>query len=237
MKVALILSGQFREAKHCYKGFKENILDIYNPDVFISTWINSSNITPSGWFGNYQKDDCTISEIIQMYNPKSVDLESFDDENYQPFKKIADKLDSKINHKTKTINVNAMWYKRYRANLLRNQFEKLNNFKYDVVISSRFDLEILEPLTFHLDKDQLLIPIGFDWCNGLSDLFALGNSDTMNEYFDVINKIEYYRLEKEISETPELIMKYHVQHKNIELNRFLLKFRLRGSNVWECALS
>ena len=49
--------------------------------------------------------------------------------------------------------------------------------------------------------------------------------------------MEYYRLEKEISETPELIMKYHVNNKNTEVNRFLLKCRLRGSNVWESALS
>jgi hypothetical protein len=237
MKVALIFSGQFREAKHCYKGFKENILDIYNPDVFISTWSNSSNINPAGWFGNYQKDDCTVSEIMEMYNPKSIELEKFDDENYQPFKKMADKLDSKINHETKTVNVNSMWYKRYRANLLRKQFEELNNFKYDVVISSRFDLEILEPLSFELKGNELLIPIGFDWCNGLNDLFAVGNSDTMNQYFDIFNLMEYYRLEKEVSETPELIMKYHVNSKNIEVNRFLLKCRLRGSNVWESALS
>jgi hypothetical protein len=237
MKTALILSGQFREAKYCYKGFKENILDIYNPDVFISTWIDSSNITPAGWFGNYQKDDCTLPEIIQMYNPKSIELSTFDDENYQTFKKISEKLDSKITHETKTVNVNAMWYKRHRANLLKKQFEDINNFKYDLVISTRFDLEILEPLSFQLEGDNLLIPIGFDWCNGLNDLFALGNSNVMNEYFDVFNLMEYYRLEKEISDTPELIMKYHVQHKNIDVNRFLLKCKLRGSNVWECALN
>jgi len=233
MKVALVLSGQFREAKYCYKGFKENILDIYNPDVFISTWTNSFNITPSGWFGLYQKDDCTLSEVMEMYNPKSIELETFDDDNYQPFKKIADRLDSKISYKTKSVNVNAMWYKRYRANLLRKQFEELNNFKYDVVISSRFDLEILETLTFELKGTELLIPIGFDWCEGLSDLFAVGNSDTMNEYFDVYNLMEYYRLEKDVHASPELVMKYHVSHKNIEVNRFLLKCKLRGSNVWE----
>lgn len=237
MKVALILSGQFREAKYCYKGIKENILDIYNPDVFISTWTNSSNITPSGWFGNYQNDDCTISDIIEMYKPKSIELDTFDDEEYQPFKKMADKLDSKINYKTKSTNVNAMWYKRHRANLLRKQFEDLNNFKYDVVISSRFDLEILEPLSFELKENHLLIPIGFDWCEGLSDLFALGNSDTMNDYFDLYNLMEYYRLEKNVSAAPELIMKYHVSHKNLEVIRFLLKCKLRGSNVWECALT
>ena len=124
-----------------------------------------------------------------MYSPKSIELETFDNEDYQPFKKIADRLDSKISYETKSVNVNAMWYKRYRANLLRKQFEELNNFKYDVVISSRFDLEILETLTFELKGTELLIPIGFDWCEGLSDLFAVGNSDTMNEYFDILKKI------------------------------------------------
>lgn len=237
MKIALILSGQFREAKHCYKGFKENILDIYNPDIFISTWTNPLNITPAGWYGNYQKDDCSLQDIIEMYNPKSIELETFDNDDYQTFKKMGDKLDSKINYETRSSNVNAMWYKRHRANLLRKQFEELNNFKYDVVISSRFDLEILEPLSFELKGSELLIPIGFDWCQGISDLFAVGNSDTMNEYFDVYNLMEYYRLEKDVHACPESVMKYHVYHKKFELNRFLLKCRLRGSNVWESALS
>ncbi len=237
MKVALILSGQFRNAKECYQTIRSNILDVYSPDVFISSWLNPSNITPSGWFGETPNDDCTVSDIIQMYNPKSIELETFDDENYQTFRRIADKLDSKIGHETKTTNVIAMWYKRHRSNLLRNQFEKLNDFKYDLVISSRFDLEILEPLNFQLDSDQLLIPIGFDWCDGLSDLFAVGNSDVMNAYFDIFNQMEYYRLEKDIAESPEVILKYHVKNKNMEVNRFLLKFRLRGSNIWETALS
>ena len=237
MKVALILSGQFREAKYCYKGIKENILDIYNPDVFISTWINSSDIKPSGWFGNYQKDDCTLSEVMEMYKPKSIDLDTFDDENYQPFKKIADRLDSKINYETKSSNVNAMWYKRYKANLLKKQFEELNNFKYDIVISTRFDLEILEPLTFNLEKNQILIPIGFDWCDGLNDLFALGNSDIMNEYFDLFNLMEFYRLEKDVHAAPELLMKYDTHYKILEVIRFLLKCKIRGTNVWESALS
>ena len=65
-----------------------------------------------------------------------------------------------------------------------NNHKYVFNFKYDVVISSRFDLEILEPLSFELKGSELLIPIGFDWCQGISDLFAVGNSDTMNEYFD-----------------------------------------------------
>jgi hypothetical protein len=83
MKVALIFSGQFREAKHCYKGFKENILDIYNPDVFISTWSNSSNINPAGWRYNNLSDNifnifstesgCRVVEVVTDIDTNQID--------------------------------------------------------------------------------------------------------------------------------------------------------------------
>lgn len=234
MKVALILSGQFRDAKKCYPSIEKNILAPHNPDVFISTWTNPKTITPSAWFGDNFDDDCSLSDIMEMYKPKSIELETFDDEENQPFKEMARHLDSKLEHPlAQTINVSAMFYKRHRANLLRKNFENLNGFKYDIVISSRFDLEFLEDPVVGLSGDELSIPIGFDWCDGICDLFAIGNSSTMDEYFDLFNMLKTYRLEQNVSHTPELIMRHHIEHKGMNLRRYTLKYKLRGVNIWE----
>lgn len=234
MKVALILSGQFRNAKECYNSIKNNILDVYSPDVFISSWLNPKDITPSGWFGHTPNDDCTINDVINMYNPISIEMETFDTNINKPFKNLSDKLDSLLpeNTETKTINVVSMHYKRYKANQLKKNYENLNNFKYDIVISSRFDLEFLEKLNLE-ENNSVNIPIGFDWANGISDLFAYGKSDIMDEYFNLFNMFEFYRLNKNISYAPEYNLKYHLDFKELNVSRFLLHYRLRGVNIWE----
>lgn len=234
MKVALILSGQFRNAKECYHTIKDNILDVYSPDVFISSWLNSSNIIPSGWFGSTPSDDCDISDIINMYNPISIEMETFDNDKYSPFKNLSNRLDSLLEPgtETKTINVVSMHYKRYKANLLKSKYEELNNFKYDVVICSRFDLEFLEKI--NLEKnDNINIPIGFDWANGISDLFAYGKSEIMDQYFNIFNMFDFYMLEKRVHYSPEYILKFHIDYNNLNVSRFLLYYKLRGINIWE----
>ncbi len=69
MRTALLITGQFRNAKYCFTGIKKNILDFYNPDVFISGWTNPDSISPGGYFGVVPDDDCTIPEILEMYKP------------------------------------------------------------------------------------------------------------------------------------------------------------------------
>jgi len=234
MKIALILSGQFRDAKKCYSSVKENILDRYNPDVFISTWTNPRSITPSGWFGDNFEDDCSLTDIMGMYNPKSIELETFDNEVNQPFREMARILDGNLDQPIpQTINVSAMFYKKHRANLLRKNFEELNGFKYDVVIASRFDLEFLENPVIEVPVNDIYIPIGFDWCDGICDLFAIGSSHTMDQYFDLFNMMRNYRLDNNVSHTPELIMKHHIENKKLNLQRYPLKYKLRGVNIWE----
>lgn len=236
MKIALILSGQFRDAKKSYESIKKYILDPYSPDVFISTWANPEQIVPSGWFGETPNDDCNVHEIAEMYNPKSMVLETFDTNEEGFFHREAKKLDSNLEEgtETKTTNVFAMWYKKHSANQLKIKWEEQNDFKYDVVILSRFDLCFLEdPVIEILPPNKIKIPVGFDWCGGIGDLFAYGDSITMDKYFQIFEKMKEYRIENNISPTPELIHKHHIEKSQIELERWILKYKLREINIWE----
>jgi len=236
MKIALILSGQFRDAKKSYESIKKYILDPYSPDIFISTWVNPSQIVPSGWFGETPNDDCSVDEIAEMYNPKSIVMETFDTNEGGFFHREAKKLDINLEEgtETKTTNVFAMWYKKHSANQLKIKWEEQNNFKYDVVVLSRFDLCFLEePIIEILPPNKIKIPVGFDWCGGIGDLFAYGDSITMDKYFQIFEKMKEYRLEDNISPTPELIHKHHIEKSRIELARWILKYQIRGVNVWE----
>lgn len=236
MKVALLLSGQFRDAKLCYSSIKEFLLNTLNPDVFISTWSGSENIVPSSWFGVTPQDDSNIDEILDMYSPVSFRVENFGKISEQFLEREASLLDSRLdqNFETKTLNVFSMWYKKYSANKLREEWEKKNSFRYDVVIGSRFDLHFLEnPNIQKIDEGRIKIPDGFDWCGGVGDLFVYGDSVTMSKYYDLYEKMHYYRLAENISPTPELLHKHHIEKCGFLLERWTLHYQLRGINVWE----
>jgi hypothetical protein len=239
MKVALILSGQFRDAKKSFDSIQKFILTPYQPDVFISSWLNPETIVPSGWFGETPNDDCTVDEIIRMYKPKSITMESFDPSPRSFFGKQARFLDSNLEPgtETKTLNVFSMWYKKHSANQLKIQWERQNDFIYDVVIMSRFDLVFLEdPGIEIVTPGKIRIPTGFDWCEGVADLFAYGDSETMDTYFKLFRKMSYYRVEESVSPTPELINKHHIDRNELDLERWEMKFQIRGVNIWETAV-
>lgn len=240
MRVALLLSGQFRDAKVCFPSIKTNLLDVFNPDVFISTWINSDKITPSSWFGITPQDDSNMSEILEMYSPVSFLTEDFVYFKEEFLESDSQLLDSKLEpgSQTKTFNVYSMWYKKNSANKLREECEKKKKFKYDIVIGSRFDLIFLEsPNIQKLDENIIKIPDGFDWCGGVGDLFVYGDSLTMSKYYDLFEKMHYYRLVENVSPTPEIIHKHHIEKCGFILERWPLRYQLRGVNVWETALT
>lgn len=236
MKVALLLSGQFRDAKLCYPSIKEFLLNTLNPDVFISTWTDSKNIVPSSWFGATPQDDSNIDEILEMYAPISFQADCFAEFSKQFLEREARLLDSRIDQdlQTKTLNVLSMWYKKFSSNKQREEWETKNSFRYDVVIGSRFDLQFLEnPNIQKINEGIIKIPHGFDWCDGVGDLFVYGDSSTMSKYYDLYEKMHYYRLAENISPTPEIIHKHHIERCGFTLERWILRYQLRGVNVWE----
>jgi hypothetical protein len=118
---------------------------------------------------------------------------------YQP-KKIV--WDSKKVSAIKDYPTNMIYmFKRiYLADKLRRQFEKENNFKYDVVIRLRPDLLlkdfIPEKIINNIQENSLYIPIQYKgdiwWSNinGPTDMIAIGDSDTMKIYCDCYKNME-----------------------------------------------
>ena len=78
MKTALLLSGHFRDIVFCYPSLKEQIIDVYNPDIFISCWNPGADFSHS-LSASSQKinDSATVQDVIAMLKPKSIKLEDF----------------------------------------------------------------------------------------------------------------------------------------------------------------
>lgn len=175
MKIALCLSGKIDFALKSFEYLHSNLLARYDIDIFMHFW--------------KAPDDITVKSLSK-YRPKKFMIES------APDKSIEDKYMT-IQHPpgTKVYNIICMYYSVYQSNLLKQAFEKENNFKYDIVIRSRYDYAINVGLDFSsFEKDSIYVPS--DWTPQnrkdyvLNDQFAYGSSENMDLYSSVYTNID-----------------------------------------------
>ena len=128
MKVALCLSGKVgntlgksgdhpSEARVLVKGhehYQRHIIDKNDVDVFVHCW--DTNL----------KDD-----IEQLYQPRKSQYQE------QIIFKVPDHVSGDTSRKN---NHYSRWYSNHRVNQLREEYELENEFKYDIVMTTRFDL-------------------------------------------------------------------------------------------------
>lgn len=217
MKVALQISGELRSFKSYYTNYKQQILDNVKPDIFLSTWNNllHQRIPNEG----------TLKEYVDLYNPIAYEYENFCDKylNSSGINNVINivKNKPKIHTYRDCKNIIYMFYKRFRCNKIFEEYCNLNNKQYDVVIVTRTDLIFCEPLLIEqvkLAKNQLLIPMGADFENGICDIFVMGPPDLINVYCSLYNYIEKY-VEKNTMFHPEHLLKYHLEDNGIPFKR------------------
>jgi hypothetical protein len=222
MKACVLLSGKIRNAKDCFDSIKTNLIDVYKADVFLSTWETD------------ETDDVNIHELIQMYSPKSIEIEKYDNELIKPFNdKLTPFLNNTYGIETRPLFVFLMYYKMMKANRLKESYETLIKKKYDIVIRTRFDLKIDSKLEYIIpNQNEIYIPKGWDWRDGYNDLFAIGNSYTMgyysNLYFSLINMLNSGHVLH-----PELLLKSYLDKGGFDIIRQKIDLSLRGIKVHE----
>jgi len=70
-KICLMLCGQARYYERGYQSIKENILDVYRPDVYIHTWNHPTEIVKSAPWNRetLRITRACVDEYIKMYSP------------------------------------------------------------------------------------------------------------------------------------------------------------------------
>lgn len=142
--------------------FKKHIFDI-NPqvDVFIHSWSNQ-----------YEQG------IKELYNPKKSLFEK-----QKEFNALGDDKGGTMRKKVTL----SRWYSAAESIRLKKEYEEENNFTYDYVISTRFDLVFLKDLDFNLFKDTslLYVPLNKTFMSHnprILDYFFFSNSKNMDLY-------------------------------------------------------
>lgn len=193
MKVALCLSGHLREYKKTFGSIKTHIIDKFSPDIFISTWDK-----PGYWTSDDSKgvDDRDITypglekDIVDLYNPVMIDVENLDS-TIEFITILMDKIveANRENSQMTTYrwgrprNIVGMFYKMWRCNKMKSQYETENNFKYDLVIRCRPDL-FIDNYNFTEPKENTIqINIRERLIN---DLIFCGPSETMDKICNIL---------------------------------------------------
>ena len=173
-------AGNFKsDVRVLMKGFehyKRHILDKNNVDVFIHSW------------------DTELSfDMHMLYKPVKSLIEKQKKFKIPSYVKGVGKFNF-LRHSRKQ-NHYSRWYSNKMVNHLRSQFEKENNFKYDFVMTTRFDLAFERDVIFE-DYDQSYFYAGR--FSSLSegdgnDLFQCGRGplyEMIKEDDQIVNKLK-----------------------------------------------
>lgn len=180
-KIALCLHGQPRALGKAIEYLRPNLLDRsdISVDVFIHTW-------------NYADSFPRINErIVSLYSPKSIRIDPPLPKSSAA--KYKDPNPPRYTAYSNFSHFNSIW----RCEELKNQFEIDNEFVYDWVIKTRFDLALNFKPNFDSMDSSCLYLADFDLafyknnCKQInSDAFVVGNSHNSRIYSSVINYVD-----------------------------------------------
>lgn len=177
MRIAVCISGQPRSYKIGHQFLEKNILRNY-VDVFCHTTWKEGTEFPN----------------LSIYNPKAMLIEEPLAPDLSKYTRVPP---PQPNWKVKdpAMATYCQLYSVYKANELKREYEKRNNFRYDWVIRIRYDFAINGQIPwFDLDNSKLYIPNcrmtpRRDFGN---DQFAFSSSENMDKYAETFLHIDKF---------------------------------------------
>lgn len=214
MKIALCMSGIPRGELQVVE-FIKNMSEYHDCHLFLHTW-DSSNFPNQESWSKKQSAPFSISDL-----PLSLDKIMHENEDYNDyapqFKEIYDKIPEELRWRT-DLGICSMFYGIKKASLLKEEYEKTNQEKFDCAFRIRFETKIRMITLENFDLSKLHIP-NFE-TYPINDQFAFSNSTMMSYYsscYDSIvecAKLDLYH--------PERILNQHLKKSNVDIN--LLNF-------------
>ena len=151
LRVAVLLSAQTRTWELCHENIKRFYekgkklhfrarASRFKVDYFCHTWDINSWRNPTEQHGT---DKSFVTEQVssdlkdrlkEVYNPKEIEIESFDD-----WKTGLDKRVLNIQPNTNQAWL-PMFYSFQKSNQMKRNYEQENNFQYDIVFKQRYDV-------------------------------------------------------------------------------------------------
>lgn len=218
MKVGLILSGHMRGYRNTFDSFKNELIDKYDVDVFISTW------NTYGWWTadnikliNHESSEIDINEINHLYGPKIIKVDKYFDDKFDERFQIESLLFQPFlkDKRIRIINTLSMYYKFQDSLRLFEDFVSENKSQYDIVIKTRPDV-YLPQIPSKLLENKIYTDHGRGIAGGgTGDIFLMGTQEQILK----LNSI-YDSLELVVKQTdffcPHRIMEKYLSINNIQ---------------------
>lgn len=230
-KIAVVINGHLRTFEKTYKSFVKNILydNTNNVDVFIHTWETLGAQPSRGREHDIGYDTISTksktSEIENIFRPKTIIIDSYDIKNiildYTKMAKLT-QAEYKGFYGDNLNDYCSMLYSMNQSIMLMNNYEKINNIKYDIVIKYRPDILSVQKvdITNYAYTDNVVYTpnIATYYTNGMNDQMAIGNGEVMKSYMSIYTKIIQYLNGHVINPLrPETLMRYHLTKNNIHI--------------------
>jgi len=207
MRIALCLYGQPRNFSSNWDYFRRNVIDGNNVDVFFHSWYDPSDrnihkMTPG--FENFNLEESLDYKIPSVTESKKFILEKqkvfnsklvpATEENIDECWSYARAYDRDDFIRNRVKSAYSMWYSINQSLLLKELYSQENQFEYDCVIVSRFDVSPKIKINFNsIDLSKLTsgykeLPRG-----EVNDWFMITNNTNSNIISSIFYSIDFHR--------------------------------------------
>lgn len=180
MKIAVQMFGHLRTYQQCYRQLYDNLLNLYDCDIFMHTWDTIDHHTQV-WHDFLVEETGQAPEqlakiINKIYKPKLLKIETqhvVDEGNI-----IAQGC------KISLFGIKSMLYGMSEANRLREEYQKEHRVNYDFVLTIRPDILLEYPFKFEAyvnpeDEDCFYTAGFYKFKDRLNDFRYIGASDVL----------------------------------------------------------
>ena len=200
MRIAILISGFLRTLEYNFINNKK-----YFKDYDVDYYLHISNDENKDKYFNKKID---LEKIIKIIKPIKYIVE--------------DEINFEINFKNKYLNHKRMWYKIYLLNEMKKIHEKINNFKYDIVIRLRPDLYILNE--FNINNILTDVIYGKNNNGVFLDEINFGSSKIMDMYANLFLHFDKY-IHLNI-DRPDIILNLYCYDFNLKLKESDINYKL-----------
>jgi len=223
-KVAVCISGHVRGFEDNYSNFLESIINInplYSFDTFIHTWDTRNSVNTEiyrrpdegrAYRNNFNTYDYT--NLLKIYAPKSICIEQTPINTFLKTKKYND-LGLGPNN---AISVFSQFFKVKKCKDLLISYCLYNNTTYDLIIRTRFDIQIKPIKLDNFNIQENLLYVETDGCdtNWISDKFCITTFNTYNVYSSFYNNLENL-IQQHNTIIPERLLFEYINSHNIQI--------------------
>ena len=173
MKIALEYSGLMRNFRDNYQNHLDNIIKVYDPDIFIYT-LGGDVDSIKQLYGDSLKK---IVSIETDYKPTTPIYKGLNREKY--LKDILSRENT-----GRAANHIRQLYKISKCHEMVKQYEVENSVKYDVYIRCRTDIMFNKPIDIpNIQENEIYLFGGIvDGCRVINDTFAMSRDTGMSVY-------------------------------------------------------